>query len=374
MNRTILTSGLAILALLSLSVSTHAQHMIWLPENDETEAPRESADDYQDIHASFRGQFTLATEGETEFHLSGASWYRVWLDGVELTEGPDRYAPEYPLYQVRKTRLEAGEHLLAVQLHSEGVDTRMLQGIDPFLYCRILLGDQEVPVEWKSMELKGYARQLRRVSAQFGWLEWADTRQQPDGWTAPGFDDTKWEAPARVSRDLGSFSPSQISPVTKHEIPFTEMASGPLASYYGYETDNPSARFFLRDLECAINPPQGAWKRYDLGRVRLIYPSFTLDLPEGAVVEFAFSEELKHGRVSPWINLSVSDSYNMVHFKARGGIQEFHPMTPKGGRYVEMHVIAPPDSIAIVKERFIERAYHTGTGTYPDISDSLIRV
>jgi len=83
-----------------------------------------------------------------------------------------------------------------------------------------------------------------------------------------------------------------------------------------------------------------------------------MELPEGAVVEFAFSESLQHNRVSPWINLSVSDSYNMVHFKARGGAQVFHPLTPKAGRYVEMHIIAPPDQIKVLDEKFLERAYH----------------
>ncbi len=340
-----------------------AQDLMWIQSDSA---------DYQDVHVAFRGAISIESEIEIEFRLSGASWYRVWVDGIVLTEGPDRYAPDFPVYQVRKLLLPAGKHLIAVQVHSEGVDTRMLKGIDPYLYCHVFKKEAEIPVSWKALELNGYARQLRRVSAQFGWLEWSDTSQQPDGWMNMVFDDDVWIHPVKVSRELGDFKPSLISEVHNLEIQFDMTGSGPLANYYGYETDNPSARFFLRDMECTSVPPQGIWKRYDLGKVRLISPRFTMDLPAGAVVEFAFSESLQHGRVMPWINLSVSDSYNMVHFAARGGEQKFHPLTPKAGRYVEMHIIAPPDQIMVLEEKFLERAYHEQADGAFQCEDTLL--
>lgn len=345
-------AGLLILLLPYLTICGQAQDMLWI----DTEQPGDNID----VHAAFRGNFTLPSESRVEIRLSGASWYRVWLDGEIFTEGPDRYAPDFPLYQVRKLTLPAGQHLLAVQVHSEGLDTRILKGIDPFLYCHVFNGKDETTVNWKSMELPGYAEEFYQVSAQFGWMEWSDTRLQPEGWQTLEFDDAAWAGPIIVSRDLGDFKPSLISEVKNRIIPFEEIDSGPLASFYGYERDNPSARFFLRDLECETLPPQGKWKRYDLGKVRLTSPRFLLDVPEGAVVEFAFSESLRHGRVMPWINLSASDSYNMVHFRARGGQQVFHPLTPKGGRFVEMHIIAPPEGIEIMEEQFLERGYHAG--------------
>jgi alpha-L-rhamnosidase len=343
-------TGILFLLMAGNPLASHAQGLLWI--NQETK------EDCVDVHAAFRGVFSLSSDSEFEIQLSGASWYRVWLDGELFAEGPDRYAPDFPLYQVRKLEMSAGKHLLAVQVHSEGLDTRILKGIDPFLYCRVLAEGKEMEVDWTSLRLPGYASQFLRVSAQFGWLEWADTRQQPARWQTMEFDDTGWESPTIVSRRLGEFQSSLISEVQNRSIPFKEIGDGPLASFFGYERDNPSARFFLRDQECKSVPPQGKWKRYDLGKVRLTAPRFILDLPEGAVVEFAFSESLRHGRVMPWINLSASDSYNMVHFKARGGQQEFHPLTPKGGRYVEMHIIAPPDRIKILKEDFLERGYH----------------
>ena len=95
--------------------------------------------------------------------------------------------------------------------------------------------------------------------------------------------------------------------------------SGKLAENFGYQKDDVAARYFLRDLEAKSLPQDGVWRRYDLGRVRLGRPSFVLDLPEDTVVEFAYSESLQHGRVSPYITLSAGTSCNLDHFVASGG-------------------------------------------------------
>jgi hypothetical protein len=91
-----------------------------------------------DVHAAFRGKFVLNEASAIELQFSGASWYVVWLDGNYFYEGPDRYPKDFPEYQIKKIALAAGYHLLAVQIHYEGVDTRMLKAIQPFLYCRAL--------------------------------------------------------------------------------------------------------------------------------------------------------------------------------------------------------------------------------------------
>ena len=101
-----------------------------------------------DRHVAFRGTFSLDADTTVDLQLSGASWYVVWLDGAYYTEGPDRYAAKYPEYQTRRVRLAAGEHALAVQVQHEGVATRILREIQPFLYVRASVGDREVPVRW----------------------------------------------------------------------------------------------------------------------------------------------------------------------------------------------------------------------------------
>ena len=312
----------------------------------------------KDTHVAFRGLFEMPADGSIDLQLSGASWYVVWLDGKYIYEGPDRYSAKYPEYQSKKVELAQGRHVIAIEVHNEGIETRILDAIPPFLFCQMHNAGKIIPVIWKCLVLDGFEHTGFRINAELGWIEWADTRKIPENWQDIHYDDGAWKAPVAVERALGKFAESKIGNVKALEITPKMMAQGNLAEVYGYERDNPSARFFLRDLVCDKLPPQGVWKRYDLGRVRLSRPKFVLDLPAGAVVEFAYSEFLNHGRVTPWITLSTSDSYNLDHFVARGGTQEFFPLHPKGGRFVEIHILAPTGKITFVEEKFIERAYY----------------
>ena len=311
-----------------------------------------------DYHVAFRGVFELEADAEVEIRTLGASWYVGWIDGEYFTEGPARFPIAHPEYQTDRVTLKTGKHVLAVQVHHEGVSTRILDNVPPFLYCRAFVGGTEVRVAWNCLRLDGYAPKVRRINAQLGWVEWCDTRQLPRGWREVEFDDVSWAVSAPANVPLGEMKPVSIGNVRSERQTLTPMAEGPLAETFGYERDDIAARFFLRDLECVDVPADGVWRRYDLGRVRLGRPRFVIDLPAGAVVEFASSESLAQGRVSPWISLSASDSCNLDHFVARGGEQEFFPLTPKGGRFVEVHVLAPAGQVKFVEEEYVERTYY----------------
>jgi len=347
---------------LSHAASLAQRQLLW--STNETAA--------EDTHVAFRGTFSLDKATNLELQISGSSWYVIWLNGKYFYEGPDRYEPAHPEYQRKSVTLPAGNHLLAVQVHYMGVDTRMMKVIQPFLHCKILDGKYELPISWKCLPLTAYDSKLRRISAQLGWLEWVDTRNLPNGWQSQGFNDGDWKQPVQVDRVTGDFLPSLISNVKAIEIQPRLIAEGKLAEVFGYEKDNPSARFFLRDLVCEKIPQQGIWMRYDLGRVRLSRPKFVMDLPAGTVVEFAYSEQLLHDRVSPWISLSISDSYNMDHFVARGGVQEFFPLTPKGGRFMEVHILGASDKIKIISEKVIERNYYDAVDGSFTSNDTLL--
>lgn len=312
----------------------------------------------KDYHVAFRGTLSLEKEEVVDLKLLASSWFVVWVNGEYYTEGPARYHVSYPEYQTHKLRLSKGKNVIAIQVHQEGVSSRMLKDIAPFLWCEASTGQTPVFVDWKARRLDGYLSGFFRISAQFGWVEWVDTRLVEQDWNQSGFDDSRWEVPHVLAPAVGEAKALTIENVQHFQFTPKVIAKGQFTERYGYERDNISARFFLRDLQANDNPPQGVWVRYDLERVRLMRPKFVLDLPAGAVVEFAYCEELIDGRVSPWITLSGSDSYNMDHFVARGGRQEFFPLTPKGGRFVEMHIIAPPGQAKIVNEQFIERGYY----------------
>ena len=322
---------------------------MWCPNGKAGEA---------DCHVAFRGSFDLPEAAEVELRFLGCSWFVLWMDGEYLGEGPARFPIDHPEYQTLRVKLGAGRHVLAAQIHHDGVSTRMLENMPPFFQCAARNGDNVLPLRWKCSRIGGYAEKLRRLNDQFGWIEWCDTRLVPADWKTVAYNDAPWAEPVPQKIALGEPQPLCTAEVRQIKHALTATEKGPLAEVYGYEKDNPSARFFLRDLLCDKLPPQGEWRRYDLGRVRLGRPRFVLDLPAGAVVEFAYAESLSHGRVSPWITLSASDSCNLDHFVARGGEQEFFPLAPKGGRFLELHVLAPPDQIRFVQEDYLERCYY----------------
>lgn len=322
--------------------------MLWL----DTDPP---APDYR---AAFRGSFELATESEVEIHALGASWFRLSLDGAYLADGPARFEPGHPEEDVHTVRLGPGEHLLAAQVIYEGVETKRMPIMPPFLSCRVLVGDTEASLRWKCRRLEGQQGQLRRINGDCGWIDWQDTRRDPAGWDQIEFDEMGWHDPIPVAVKLAAPGKPRLGPVRSFIHTLTPTASGLLAETFGYDQNDPPVRFFLRDLAPRALPPSGVWQRYDLGRVRLGCPRFTLDLPPGAVVELGYSEQLRSERVAPWITLSSGASCNLDHFVARGGVQEFFPLTPKGGRFLEVHILAPPTQVRFVREEFVERGYY----------------
>jgi hypothetical protein len=331
-------------------------------------------DSKPDSHVAFRATWNLEQTVDVEFRLLGASWFVAWIDGQPFAEGPARFPRTNPQYQTYRIRLKAGRHTLAIQVHHDGVDTRMMENQPPFLYAIVIADGKEIPLNWKCLRLDGYATQVRRLNPQLSWIEWCDTRLVPQ-WQSLDYADSSWKEPATVDRDLGPFEPLSTPNIRSILHQLTPIASGQLVERFGYERDNPAARFFLRDLNAKDDPPQGVWRRYDLGRVRLGRPRFVFDLPPGAVVEFAYAEYLTHERVAPWITLSGGDSCNFDHYVARGGPQEFCPLTPKGGRFVEVHILAPPANIKTLTQEYIERCYYGDPiGSFHCDDESLNRI
>jgi len=298
-----------------------------------------------DTHALFQGSFKLTRNAIVSVQLLSIGPALLWLDGKLILDGPIRYAPGHPEYISCDVDLDKGEHQLELHYGHEGVTTRIMPQPAPLVACRIEGEDGEVATTWKGALLPGFASQVRRVNPQLGWIEWCDTARNPS-----------------AAKDEVVFGNEFLAPHASIEAPrltvhnLKPIATGPLAETFGYEQDDPTTRFFLRDQHCKQVPSEGEWRRYDLGQVRLGRPRFTLDLPPGTVVEFATSESLAHGRVQPWITLSAGQSCNMDHYTAKGGVQTFIPVAAKGGRFLEVHVLAANPKF--LEEEFVERHYH----------------
>ncbi|MCX6845575.1 MAG: hypothetical protein NTU84_03245, partial [Verrucomicrobia bacterium] len=325
-----------------------------------------------DSYALFRGIFHVDSQSVVEIRVVGSAWYQAWLDGRPLLEGPLRFALDQPEYQSVSIELPAGEHLLAFHVHHIGIETRLLKDTPPFLWCEMLAGGDQVAVDWRCLALESQAAQTRRINPQLGWIEWRDTRLEPEGWELRGFDDAAWAKPSMNASALLDPVAADLASVQTFPQSLQTLAEGPLATTFGYATDEPAYIFHARDRVCDEHPATGVWRRYDLGRVRLGRPSFLMDLPAGTVIEFALAEHLTDGRVSPYINLSAGTSCNMDRFVARGGGQLFCPLTPKGGRFLEVHVIDACEGVRFLDEQFLERGYHAPTDAAFSCGDPLL--
>ncbi|MFI4911993.1 MAG: hypothetical protein ACIAQZ_10045 [Sedimentisphaeraceae bacterium JB056] len=321
-----------------------------------------------DSYLAFRGSFELSGETSVTFKILASDWYRTWIDGKISHQGPARYNLDYPEYEEVEATLESGKHTISFLVHNTAVNTRILARTEPFLYCNC----ENTTLKWKCIPLEAFESGIRRINPQLDWIEWCDTNKLPANWQAPDFDDSNWREPICIKPTIGKAAKlsSQKCKFIYKDIQPSEQ--GRLAEMFSYEKDDPPTRFFLRDLKCENIPADGIWLRYDLGRIRLASPSFTIEMPKDGIVEFAFSEQLSSGRVAPYINCSDGQSANMDHFKAKGGIQKFEPLTPKGGRFLEVHLLGNINQIKIHEQKIIERTYYTETQGDFSSNDELI--
>lgn len=326
----------------------------------------------QDIYAAFRGSFYIPEAKKVAVRIIGASWFRVWIDGNFLGNGPHRFEKSHPQYEEIKLELLPGKHVVSAQVHNVGITTRMLSDFHPFFACEVWQDDNQMKIEWKCIKLNAYESKVERVNPQLGWIEYCDIRKLPLGWQSVQYDDLLWDSPAIVNPQIEEPQMLNTNSVKNFEQDAMLMDSGPLASTFGYEKDDIPAVFFLRDLECKKYPQDGIWRRYDLGKVKLFTPSFTIEAPEGTIVEFSYAEQLTNGRVAPYITLSAGSSCNLDHYICREGIQTISPITPRGGRYVELHVLGDKDKIIFHKEKFIERSYYDKAEGSFETHDALL--
>lgn len=311
------------------------------------------------LHLGIRGDFYTKQEIVT-LRISGKTNFMFYLDGAFYGDGPSRYLSSYPQYTSYTIPMEEGRHTLAVLLQYIDMETRLSDRVmDPFFFCT-LLGENgaEIPLSLYYKALEGYDKDLsHRMATTFGILEWCADTTDLVSLTAQETDCTHWTK-MQASDDFTVFD-DPTRPVLHLWNSLQPLQAGELTEEFGYERDCAAARFFLRQLDDLKAPAQGIYRRYDLGSVKLVRPCFTLDLPKGATVEFAVSEQLAHGRVNPFLSLTGDVGTNLVHFKAVGGKQTFLPLTPLGGRYLELHIVCEQDQVGDV--RLLEEGYYWRT-------------
>ena len=335
------------------------------PFENETKAWWIESNKAPDTYAAFRGTFEMGDDSTVSMAIFGAHFFVAWLDGQYLTEGPYRFPISHPEFEKLTIPLKKGRHVIAAVVRNEGIETRILQSqvIPPFFMAQISGDGGNIPITWKAAQLPGYIPSGQRVSPQFAWIEWVDTRLNPHEWQLPEFDDAGWKEPVEVA-GVREWNLQQVDAERIKKIPISPnlIGEGNLSGPFehkerpGWQTDD-GFPWYRRDLAPA-GESNGVWRRYDLGHVKLGTPELSLDLPAGVIVEIAYCETLRNGRVTPFIPLSLGPTRNMDHFVSGGGRQTFSPIVPKGGRYLEVHVGAPSDQVRFLGMTYSQRTYY----------------
>ena len=267
---------------------------------------------------------------------------------------------------------------------------------------------RDVHISWKCTKLEGYIPSGERISELFSWIEWVNTSKNPLNWKEIDFDDSLWKSPVEVFPELGIPKPLELAEILHPVHKLSHIAEGCLSGHFekkeipdwpekdslswyhrnlhenkdmeGRCPQRPNSQILQpsenKDVDDNVPPENsvdGIWRRYDFGRIRLGREIFTIDLPEGSVVEFGYGEYLTDGKVVPFGLIDPVDiRRNITHFIARGGKQTFSPITPKGGRFLEVHIKADPAEIKFIEESFIERVYYRNPIGSFSCNDNLI--
>ena len=161
-------------------------------------------------------------------------------------------------------------------------------------------------------------------------------------WTTTTFDDSAWVAPSTIS------TPALQPPIplagvsgaaTSVAGPCAQVANGTFWERFGYENDEPAARFILRSLQPAVDdgvaaaagtaaaaaaaaspaalpdgldygPAQGLWWRFDAERAQLLRPVLVVSAPAGTVFEICYCQALDSA--PPSCGVSVLSVMNLA--------------------------------------------------------------
>ena len=264
------------------------------------------------------------------------SWYNLYFDGARIAEGPTRFIGAQPYYDTTVVMIPTpGEHVISIHAHSCGEQTRILLKNDPVVWCAVTSSDHPISaLRWRCAVLRSYRSQWQRMSTLLGWMENATVDAAFVSWTTLAFDDSAWVAPFTATKPVLNM-PIPLAGVngaaTSMAGACALVAHGMLWERFGYEDDEPAARFILRSLQpataaqdlvlsCGANvhaaaaaaaaaasalpdgldfgPAQGLWWRFDAARAQLLRPVLVVSAPAGTVFEICYCQALVDGKAS----------------------------------------------------------------------------
>lgn len=134
--------------------------------------------------------------------------YQLFVNGKRIGRGPVRCSPLKQRFDVyRDVGLRRGENVIALLVHTYGVDTAFYEGVhghwratfgDGALWLDgAVRGDAEVlqvrtDTAWRALRCDAWRSDTPQVNSGLGFIEVFDANRFPEGWADIGFDDASW--------------------------------------------------------------------------------------------------------------------------------------------------------------------------------------
>ncbi|MEM6821982.1 MAG: hypothetical protein AAF558_08595, partial [Verrucomicrobiota bacterium] len=298
-------------------------------------------------------------------HIAADSYYKVYLNGETLGSGPARGTITrifYDSYSL-KGLLSGGDNWLSVLVCCHNDDHNFKTApAEPAVLMQVDNGDVVATAkDWFVQPAPEWKQDVRPYTPQMGFMEWRDFRSEPVRWKL-GQDGGCWSRAREVSSAHEFFGrvlmPRDIPPLDVLASPVKEvellgsvpnnsereLASTRTAELISKEEHLPTAdvtsekrQQFLKGSEAIEILPQpngcGVALLFDFKKEFNRGIELEIKAPEGVIVDIAYEEELKEGRVIA----AVKEYYFADRYITRKGQQVLGTeLFERGGRLIQV--------------------------------------
>jgi hypothetical protein len=345
------------------------------------------------------------TPSAAELSITVDGRYQLFLNGERVGRGPVRCSPLFQRYDTYDIgpRLRAGRNVVAVLVHTYGVDTAFYEGVRGMWRPTFGEGglwvqgwaetdDRRKPLtsdtDWRCTQSDAWLQDAPRVNSGLGFIEALDAAKLPDDWTSLDFDDSAWDA-ARVLRAGGGGPESDFGGITTEPFPtlvprgIPHLDERPAAAerivwikgQYSVPDLPLGKRLYKEPLgpapEGAISDPEHLLRfeggsaiirtlpgvdtavLLDFGRIVTGHPRIEIEARGGETIEIACSEHLPgewegaaaDARITP-VPLLGLDAH-LCRYTARPGRQVFERFEWTAIRWMQLVVRDAPEGVVV---------------------------
>ena len=341
----------------------------------------------------FRKELTLeAVPARAAGWITADSRYRLTVNGRRVQWGPAPCDPRHldvDPFDITK-HLRAGQNVIGVEVLYYGIGEGTWPAGKPGLLLRAEIEQQGARTQrivsdasWSCLVDRAHPPGRAKRWFVRTLQEVFDGRLHPAGWNTPSFEpgeswvptmtiDCPPDKPAScgdysttdtveaVSREHGDLRARQIPLVRESKVPVARLAdSGRIVwrrdSNDWFDFRMPDAFEITRE-PVAVEQGQGAWRlpkcddpqagmyvTFELSEQVVGFPYFTIEAPEGTVVELMVQEAHDPARVA-WMDNHL---YAWSRFVCRDGVNAFEAFDYESLRWLQLHIRGAGDAVTI---------------------------